>query len=101
MIISALRVFAYVCVWTTPLQIGLVLWGAVIVALTDYSILWLTNIEFIKTYVGFLLPITEWLYMWFWKAFLDWLFSLPIILHQTIKAVFSSWLGFWILRKFK
>ena len=101
MIIPTLRIFAHVCIWTTPLQVAIVLWGLGIVALTEYSILSLTNIEFIRNYVGFFVPIIEWLYTWFWNAFLDWVFSLPIIIHQTLKAIFSTWLGFWILKKFQ
>ena len=50
MIIPALRIFAYVCIWTTPIQLAIVLWGLGIVILTDYSILSLTNIEFIRNY---------------------------------------------------
>lgn len=101
MIIPALRIFAYVCIWTNPLQLAIVLWGLGIVTLTDYSILSLTNIEFIMNYAGFFIPIVEWLYTWFWNAFLDWLFSLPIIIHQTLKAIFTTWLGFWILKRFR
>ena len=101
MIIVALRIFAYVCIWTTPLQLAIVLWGLGIVTFTDYRILSLTNIEFIRNYAGFLIPIVEWLYTWFWNAFLDWLFSLPIIIHQTLKAIFTTWLGFWILKRFR
>ena len=74
------------------------MWGIGIVAVTDYSILSLSNIEFFRNYLGFLLPIIEWLYTWFWNALLDWVFSLPMILHQTLKAIFSTWLGFWILK---
>ena len=80
--ISLLKVFAYICIWTTPFQIALILWGIGIVTVTDYSILSLSNIEFFKNYLGFLLPIIEWLYTWFWNALLDWVFSLPMILHQ-------------------
>ena len=101
MILSALRIFAYVCIWTTPIQAAIALWGLGIVTLTEYSILSLTNIEFIRNYAGFFLPIVEWLYTWFWNAFLDWLFSLPIIIHQTLKAIFTTWLGFWILKRFR
>ena len=95
---SFLRVFAYICIWTTPFQAAFVLWGIVVVAVTDYSILSLSNIEFITNYLGFLLPIVEWLYTWFWNALLDWVLSLPMILHGTLKAIFSTWLGFWILK---
>ena len=101
MIIPALRIIAYVCIWTTPLQLAIVLWGLGIVILTEYSILSLTNIEFIRNYARFFIPIVEWLYTWFWNAFLDWLFSLPIIIHQTLKAIFTTWLGFWILKRFR
>ena len=74
MIIPALRIFAYVCIWTTPIQVAIALWGLGIVILTEYSILSLTNIEFIRNYAGFFIPIVEWLYTWFWNTFLDWLF---------------------------
>jgi hypothetical protein len=97
-IISLLKVFAYICIWTTPFQIALIFWGIGIVTVTDYSILSLSNIEFFTNYLGFLIPIIEWLYTWFWNAPLDWVFSLPMILHQTLKAIFSTWLGFWILK---
>ena len=99
--ISSLRVFAYICIWTTPLEIALVLWGIGIVVVTDYSIFSLSNIEFIRNYLGFLLPIIEWAHTWFWIALLDWVFSLPIILHSTVKAILSTWLGFWILNRTK
>ena len=96
--LSFLRVFAYICIWTTPFQVALILWGIGIVVVTDYSIFSLSNIEFIRNYLGFLHPIIESAYTWVWIAFLDWVFSLPIILHQTLKALFSTWLGFWILK---
>ena len=74
------------------------MWGIGIVAVTDYSIFSLSHIEFIRNYLGFLFPIIEWLYTWFWNALLDWVFSLPMILHGTFKAIVSTWLGFWILK---
>ena len=46
-------------------------------------------------------PVIEWLYTWFWNTLLDWIFSLPMILHQTLKALVSTWLGFFILRNIK
>ena len=44
---------------------ALILWGIGIVVVTDYSIFSLSNIEFIRNYLGFLLPIIEWAYTWF------------------------------------
>ena len=99
--ITFLRIFAYICIWTTPFQVGFVLWGIGIVALTDYTVLSLSNIEFIRNYVSFFIPLVDWLYTWFWNTLLDWLFSLPIILHGTLKSVFTTLLGLWILKYIK
>ena len=77
------------------------MWGIGIVIVTDYSVLSLSVIEFFRNYLGFFLPVIDWLYAWVWNALLDWVFSLPMILHGTLKAIFSTWLGFWILKKIK
>jgi hypothetical protein len=94
-----LKTFAFICIWTTPLQLAFVLWGIGIVVITDHSVLSLSNIEFLENYLSFFLPIIDWLYTWFWNAFLDWLLFLPMIIHGTFKAMLSTLLGFWILKK--
>ena len=94
-----LKIIAYFCIATTPIQIFVVLWGIQVVLSSDYGILSLSNMEFIKNYFTFLVPIVDWLYFWFWNAWLDFIFSLPLIISQTFKAIVSTWLGFWILKK--
>ena len=94
-----LKVFAYFCIGTTPIQIGVVLWGLWIVMSSDYGIITLSQIEFIRHFFIIFLPIVDWLYSWLWNPFLDFIFSLPLIIAQTFKAIISTWLGFWILRK--
>jgi hypothetical protein len=94
-----LKIIAYFCIATTPIQILVVIWGIQIVISSDYGILSLSNIEFIKNYLALVLPLVEWFYSWFWNAWLDFVFSLPLILSQTFKAIVSTWLGFWILKK--
>ena len=95
-----LRPFAYVCIWSTPFQIGVCLWALGVVWSSDATILSLTNQIFLsehfpalyrlmKAFTDLLLP----------QAFADFLWSLPIILHSLLKAVTSTWLGIWILRK--
>jgi len=96
-----LKIIAYFCIATTPIQILVVLWGIQVVLSSDYGILSLSNIEFIKNYLTLVLPLVEWFYSWFWNAWLDFVFSLPLILSQTFKAIVSTWLGFWILGKLK
>tara|TARA_Y100001960_G_C14000124_1_gene506356 strand:- start:140 stop:442 length:303 start_codon:yes stop_codon:yes gene_type:complete len=95
------KIIAYFCIATTPIQILVVLWGIQVVLSSDYGILSLSNIEFIKNYLTLVLPLVEWFYSWFWNVWLDFIFSLPLILSQTFKAIVSTWLGFWILRKLK
>ena len=92
-----LKIIAYFCIATTHIQIFVVLWGLKVVLSSDYEVLTLSNIEFIKDYFTLLLPIVDWFYSWFWNVWLDFIFSLPLIISQTFKAIFSTWLGFWIL----
>ncbi|MBC8221405.1 MAG: hypothetical protein H8E92_01440 [SAR86 cluster bacterium] len=94
-----LKIIAYFCIGTTPIQILIILWGMQVVFSTDYTILSLSNIEFIKNYFTLLLPIVNWFYSWFWNVWLDFIFSLPLIISQIFKAIVSTWLGFWILQK--
>tara|TARA_B110000014_G_scaffold264111_1_gene263418 strand:+ start:3017 stop:3319 length:303 start_codon:yes stop_codon:yes gene_type:complete len=94
-----LKIIAYFCIATTPIQILVVIWGIQIVLSSDYGILSLSNIEFIKNFLALVLPVVEWFYSWFCNAWLDFVLSLPLILSQTFKAIVSTWLGFWILKK--
>jgi|TARA_B110000263_G_scaffold243938_1_gene251304 hypothetical protein len=96
-----LTIFAYFCIWTTPFQVAIVIWGILIVATTDYGILSLTGIEFFTHYLQFFMVIIDWLYTWFWNPYLDFVIAIPIIFTTAIKAVFSTWLGFWILGRMK
>jgi hypothetical protein len=96
-----LTIFAYFCIWTTPFQVAIVIWGILIVATTDYGILSLTGIEFFTHYLQFFMVIIDWLYTWFWNPYLDFVIAIPIIFTTAIKVVFSTWLGFWILGRMK
>ena len=96
---TLLKIIAYFCIATTPIQILVVIWGIQIVLSSDYGILSLSNIEFIKNFLALVLPVVEWFYSWFWNVWLDFVLSLPLILSQTFKAIVSTWLGFWILKK--
>jgi hypothetical protein len=39
------------------------------------------------------------MYTWLPKYLLDWVLSIPIIIHQSVKAIVSTWFGIWLLRK--
>ena len=94
-----LKIIAYLFIATTPIQALVVLWGIQVVLTSDYGVITLTQIEFINNYLTILLQIVEWLYLWFWNTWLDFIFSLPLIIAQSLKAIVSTWLGFWILKK--
>ncbi|MDA7600093.1 hypothetical protein OAQ75_02810 [Gammaproteobacteria bacterium] len=94
-----LKIIAYFCIATTPIQVVVVLWGIQVVLSSDYEVLTLSNIEFIKNHFTLLLPIVDWFYSWFWNAWLNFVFSLPLIISQAFKAIVSTWLGFWLLKK--
>ena len=96
-----LKIIAYFCIATTPIQILVVLWGIQVVLTSNYEVISLSQIEFINNHLTLLLPIVEWFYSWFWNAWLDFVFSLPLIIAQTFKAIVSTWLGLWILKKLK
>jgi hypothetical protein len=96
---TGVRVFAYVLIWTTPLQLLLVIWGGFIVLTTDYGVLSLTHKAFFVDYVPVFMVVVDWLYGWMWGAYLDFIFGLPLIFAQAFKALASTFLGLWILRK--
>jgi len=97
--IKLLKGFAYLCIWSTPFQIAFIIWGLWIVSTSNYTVISLTNFEFFKNYLIFFMVIFDWLYGWFWNPLLDFVLSLPMVIHQSIKAIFSTWLGLWILKK--
>ena len=45
------------------------------------------------------MAVIEWLYSWFWNPAIDFALLIPMVMHQTIKAITSTWLGFYILKK--
>ena len=54
-----LKITAYFCIATTPIQIFIVVWGIQIVFSSDYDTLSLSNIEFIKNYLNGKLMIIQ------------------------------------------
>ena len=93
-----LLIIAYLCIWSTPIQIGICFWALFIVFNTEATILSLTNDLFLSQFL-------PWLYAWvkpltyyiFPHIFANFLWSLPVFIHQLLKAFFSTWLGFWLL----
>ena len=93
-----LIIFAYLCIWATPLQIILIIWGLVIVFNTELTILSLSNEVFLSEQLPWLYSLAKsiW-YFIFPDVFVSWLLALPFTIHMFLKGFFSTWLGLWLL----
>ena len=87
---------AYLCIYTTPIQIGFLFWIAWIIFSTDYTLLSLSTDEFLtenllilKEFVFKYLSLLKPIYEFFWQF--------PAIIMSVIKTVINTWLGFWLL----
>jgi hypothetical protein len=90
--------FAYLCIYTTPIQVGFIIWQLFIIFTSDYTFLSMSTKEFLVDNLKFLY---DWVYSWFWNAFLDFFYQFPAVIMSTLKTVVNYYLGFWLLGKFK
>ncbi len=82
---------AYFLMYTTPVQLGFVVWSAWVVLTTDETVLSLTNDVFLRDHLPlFYAHLKPWLYSFLWNPLLDFAFSLPIVLHASLKAVVNT-----------
>ncbi len=88
--------FAYLCIYTTPIQIGFLFWIAWLIFSTDYTLLSLSTDEFLtenllilKEFIFKYLSLLRPIYEFFWQF--------PAIIISVIKTVINTWLGFWLL----
>jgi len=87
--------FAYFLIVTTPIQIFFCLWVYSFLFSAEYNLLNFSTSEFLdKT---FLIYIKVWIYSWFWKDLLDFIWGLPAGIMVTLKLLINTWLGFWLL----
>jgi len=90
--------FAYILIYTSPIQVGFILWQLWIVLTSDYTFFGLSTKEFLVDNLKFL---HDWIYSWFWNALLDFFYQFPAVVMSTLKLVVNTWLGYWLLAKFK
>ena len=90
--------FAYILIYTSPIQVGFFLWQLWIVFTSDYTFFGLSTKEFLVDNLKFL---HDWVYSWFWNALLDFFYQFPALVMSTLKLVVNTWLGYWLLEKFK
>jgi len=90
--------FAYLCIYTTPIQVGFIIWQLFIIFTTDYTLFNMSTKEFL---VDNLKLLHDWVYSWFWNALLDFFYQFPAVMMSTLKTFVNYYLGFWLLDKFK
>tara|TARA_B100001250_G_scaffold108262_1_gene91360 strand:+ start:314 stop:628 length:315 start_codon:yes stop_codon:yes gene_type:complete len=89
--------FAYFCIYTTPIQAGFLLWIVWIIFSTDYSILSLSTDEFLTDNL-FIIKELVFKYLWPLKSIYQFIWQIPAIIWIVIKAMISTWLGFYLLK---
>ena len=89
--------FAYLCIYTTPIQVGFLFWISWIIFSTDYTLLSLSTNEFLTDN---LLIVKELVfkYLFFLKPVYQYFWQFPAIIMSIIKTLLSTWLGFYLLR---
>jgi hypothetical protein len=93
-----LLVLAYFLIWSTPFQVGFILWAVGVLFTTDATLLSLTNDLFMGTYLPFFHDFLKPVSYFVLPDFLaDFVWSLPAILHGSFKAIVNTALGMWLL----
>ncbi|MEC7830304.1 MAG: hypothetical protein VX812_00905 [Pseudomonadota bacterium] len=87
---------AYLCIYTTPIQLGFFVWIIWIITSTDYTLLSLSTDQFLTEN---LLILKEFVfkYLWLLKPIYQFFWQFPAFIMISIKAIISTWLGFWLL----
>ena len=90
--------FAYLCIYTTPIQLGFIAWQIFIITSSEYSILSMSTKDFLVDNIRLL---HDWIYSWFWNDLLDFVYQFPALIVSSLKAIINYYLGYWLLRKLK
>ena len=95
--------FAYLMVYSSPIQVGVILWGLWIIFTSNYTFMGLSSKEFLYDN---LLIIHDFAYSLFWgseiwKAYLNFWYQFPLIIMASLKLAISTWLGLCLLKTLK
>jgi len=90
--------FAYLCIYSTPIQCFLVGWIVKTIYSGNYSVFKFSTKEF---FTSEWLAFHDWIYSWFWNAYLDFWWQFPALIMIVLKIFISTYLGYWILSKYK
>ena len=97
-----LKVVGYVLLYASALELLILFWVLVYVAISDWTLWGLSFDDFWREQLSFVYFIKEWLYTWFWNDFLNLFFVfLPAVVFLALRTTITTVLGFWALNASK
>ncbi|MBQ82100.1 MAG: hypothetical protein CMD59_01035 [Gammaproteobacteria bacterium] len=95
---SFLKGLAYLLIYTTPIQIGFLIWILVIIFTSDFSLMSLSTNDFLSLKIPWL---KDWIYSWFWNVWLNFWWGFPAFIMVSLKTVLNYLIGIWLMNKVK
>ena len=95
---SFLKGLAYLFIYTTPIQIGFLIWILVIIFTSDFSLMSLSTNDFLSLKIPWL---KDWIYSWFWNVWLNFWWGFPAFIMVSLKTVLNYLIGIWLMNKVK
>ena len=95
---SFLKGLAYLFIYTTPIQIGFLIWILVIIFTSDFSLMSLSTNDFLSLKIPWL---KDWIYSWFWNVWLNFWWGFPAFIMVSLKTLLNYLIGIWLMNKVK
>jgi hypothetical protein len=97
-----LRIIGYFLLCVSALELLILSWVLVYVAISDWSLWSLSFDAFWREQLSAIYFIKEWLYSWLWNDLLNFFFVfLPAVAFLTLRTIITTVLGFWALTESK
>ena len=96
--ITFLRGFAYLLIYTTPIQVAFLIWILVIIFSSDHTLMSFSSNDFLMEKIPWL---RDWIYSWFWNSWLDFWWKFPAFFMVSLKTVANYLIAVWLLKKVK
>ena len=93
-----LRGIGYFLLFVSSLELLVLFWVLVYIAISDWSLWGLSFDAFWREQLSAIYFIKEWLYSWLWNDLLNFFFIfLPAVVFLTLRTIITTVLGFWAL----
>jgi hypothetical protein len=97
-----LRGIGYFLLFVSSLELLVLFWVLVYIAISDWSLWGLSFDAFWREQLSAIYFIKEWLYSWLWNDLLNFFFVfLPAVVFLTVRTIITTVLGFWALTESK